>query len=304
MEVPGKSPQNAYYTMSDPVGFDADGNGLIDVIYAGDSEGILWKFYYDFATRAWRKNARFATGGQPITGRPTLAPDRLGNLRVYFGTGRSLVDLDRQDTSRNAFYCLIEKRRKLPRKGVADPNAGRFTWAPAVSDGPDDLLDVTTLRSAQDIEGLGEEERSTLEETGWFFDLGATGEQPAERVTTRAQVLAGVVFFTSFTPSEDPCSFGGDSRLYAISWDSGLQARFDLEETVLKTENGGNLPQGKRYGELGSAEAAGLCWDGGSARGSAESRLLLQSGDGALETRRIRLPERRMSLLGWREIDH
>ena len=91
-----KSGSNPYYTLSSPTAVDSDGDGYLDLIYAGDTEGTLWKFYYDFEDLLWKKVQLFQTGGQPITTQPELVFDEDGKLRIYFGTGKYLVGVDKQ----------------------------------------------------------------------------------------------------------------------------------------------------------------------------------------------------------------
>ncbi len=61
--------------LSTPVPFDTDGNGLADVIYAGDIKGNLWKFDVSAATPAsWN----VAIGGLPLfaagANKPIISP--------------------------------------------------------------------------------------------------------------------------------------------------------------------------------------------------------------------------------------
>ncbi|MCG6944769.1 MAG: hypothetical protein LJE87_05430, partial [Deltaproteobacteria bacterium] len=79
-----RSGANPYYTLTSPIAVDSDDDGYLDLIYAGDTEGALWKFYYDYNDTLWKKVKLFDTGGQPITDRPTLVFDDQDNLRVFF----------------------------------------------------------------------------------------------------------------------------------------------------------------------------------------------------------------------------
>ena len=59
---------------------------------------------------------------------------------------------------------------------------------------------------------------------GWFINLdGSTGGFCAERVITNPVALTnGAVFFTTFKPTADICSFGGNSYLWATKYDTGF----------------------------------------------------------------------------------
>jgi hypothetical protein len=56
-----KSGANPYYSLTSPVAVDSDDDGYLDLIYAGDTEGSLWKFYYDYNDTLWKKVKLFAT---------------------------------------------------------------------------------------------------------------------------------------------------------------------------------------------------------------------------------------------------
>ena len=288
-----KGEANPYYTLSDPVAIDSSGDGYLDLIYAGDSEGLLWKFFYDAQIRAWRATARFDTGGRAISGRPTLAFDGRGDLRVYFGTGRYLIDAEHDDSHRNAFYGLIERRRK-------DHPAHPFGQTPFAPQTPAELTDVTGLAHENAVHWLKAEEKEKLREQGWYFLLDPPAGNPAERITATPLVVAGVVFFTSFTPTAGPCGFGAEeARLYAVSHDSGIQARHG-RRTVLRHGKSGDLPAGRRYERLGSGTPGGLLWRFGSH--GQPGTLLSSSGDTSLRALSPTLPARPTSLRAWREL--
>lgn len=289
-----KSAANPYYTLSDPAGIDSSGDGMIDTIYAGDSEGTLWKFYYDPVQRSWQANARFHTGGRPITARPALVFDRQGNLRVYFGTGRYLLDNDHADTNRNAFYGLIE-----PRRTESDQHPfGHAPWPPPNDEG---LLDVTGISDeTQLLAALEETQRDKLHQQGWYFLLDDPAGRPAERVIHPPLIAAGVVFFTTLIPGSPPVDGNASSRLYAVTFDSGVQARSG-RHTVLRSRSDANLPHGQRFTHLGAGLPSPLLWRFGSGNGSinlfaptsqAEVRPLLPT---------LSIP--RMMLRSWREVE-
>jgi len=179
-----KSGSNAYYTLTSPVAVDSDSDGYLDLIYAGDTEGGLWKFYYDYNDTLWRKVKLFDTGGQPITGRPTLVFDDQQNLRIFFGTGKYLVGQDKDDTTWNGYYCIIEKKfvAKLP----MDLNGGHYTVAPAAPLQPGDLADITLFRTEGELSdylsGLTEAEQQAFNDkrdgVGWYFNLDDPAGDP------------------------------------------------------------------------------------------------------------------------------
>ncbi|MDX1779091.1 MAG: PilC/PilY family type IV pilus protein, partial [Thermodesulfobacteriota bacterium] len=198
-----RSGANPYYTLTSPVAVDSDNDGYLDLIYAGDTEGALWKFYYDYEDTLWKKVKLFATGGQPITGRPTLVFDDEDNLRVFFGTGKYLVGVDKDNSSRNAYYCIVETRFQAADPST-DDNHDHYTNAPASPLGPSDLADMTSIKTEGELSnylsGLSQAEQDAFNDRygkGWYFQLDDPGIDPGERVIEESTVVAGVSFFSS-----------------------------------------------------------------------------------------------------------
>jgi hypothetical protein len=54
-------------------------------------------------------------------------------------------------------------------------------------------------------------------EDGWF----RTTEEPGERIVTQPGVIGGIALFTSYVPSADQCSFGGNSYLWGLYYETG-----------------------------------------------------------------------------------
>ncbi len=102
--------------LSSPTVIDADADGHVDVAYAGDLNGNLWKFDLGSASPAtWS----IAYGGQPlfqtvlangvrqaITTAPEVGRHPEGGVMVYFGTGRLFSDADSADKTTQAVYGI------------------------------------------------------------------------------------------------------------------------------------------------------------------------------------------------------
>jgi Tfp pilus tip-associated adhesin PilY1 len=71
-----------------------------------------------------------------------------------------------------------------------------------------DLVDETY----EPITQVGPDDR------GWYIDLI---QQGGERVVDPDALVAGIVYFTSFAPSTQPCSAGGHSWLYKVDFRNG-----------------------------------------------------------------------------------
>ena len=82
--------------LSSPFLVDADGDGDVDAVYAGDLDGRLWKFNLSANTAAsWSSTMLYATSpAQAITVAPTASIHPMGGYMVTFGTGRMLSIAD------------------------------------------------------------------------------------------------------------------------------------------------------------------------------------------------------------------
>lgn len=104
--------------LSAPQLIDVDGDGMVDLAYAGDLRGQLWKFDLSANPAAggtWRVGfagqpfftARGPDGQrQPITTAPHWMPHPQGGLMLAFGTGRNLQARDMADIGIQSIYGL------------------------------------------------------------------------------------------------------------------------------------------------------------------------------------------------------
>ena len=299
-----KSGTNPYYSLTSPVGVDSDNDGYLDLIYSGDTEGGLWKFYYDYNDTLWKKVKLFNTGGQPITSRPTLVFDDQQNLRIFFGTGKYLVSGDKDDTTQNTYYCVIEK--KFVAKVSSNKNNGHYTVAPATPLGPGDLADITSLRTEGEmsnyLSGLTEAEQQAFNDkkdgVGWYFDLDDPGGNPGERVLEESVVVSGVSFFTSFYPNEDICGYGGNARLYAVDYKTGFIATTG-NQTTLHADTGGNITE--RYKELGVGLPSKPVFYRDLSTGL--SSIMVQTSDTTVHVETVTLTGKLWGIGSWRTVD-
>ena len=63
--------------------------------------------------------------------------------------------------------------------------------------------------------------------SGWYINLDpqdVTNNLGAERVVSDPVALTnGIVFYSSFKPTSDPCSFGGKTYLWGVTYNGGYQ---------------------------------------------------------------------------------
>uniref|UniRef100_C6E167 Tfp pilus assembly protein tip-associated adhesin PilY1-like protein n=1 Tax=Geobacter sp. (strain M21) TaxID=443144 RepID=C6E167_GEOSM len=150
------------------------------------------------------KLSKVIDGVGPVTTNLTRLQDRQKhNLWLYFGSGRYYYSQDDNDATR-----LIA--------AVKDP---------CYDSANDKLIPTcTTKKSLSDLTNQSTS-RSAVTNDGWYINLApvdATHSFGAERMIADPSALAnGVVYYTTFAPTTDPCSFGGKSYMYGLDYDSG-----------------------------------------------------------------------------------
>lgn len=216
--------------LSTPVPFDMDGNGTVDVVYAGDLKGNLWKFLVGDANPAnWQVDFSTATCGassscvplftatdassnrQPILwpSEVTTHPSGTGTM-IFFGTGKYLETGDVSTTGVQTYYGVWDNNDTL----IATTGTTAGTRASGLSQ-----LSVST--GSQTVSGVTYSTRTvtgTAGSSGWYLDLPTTGE----RATGIPKLINGILYINTFIPSTSPCDAGGTGWLMAMNYYTGL----------------------------------------------------------------------------------
>lgn len=169
---------------------DIDGNGTIDVAYAGDLQGNFWKIDLSSTTASNWKNyhdtsplfvARDASSvRQPITSVAQWAAHPMGGLMLSFGTGRELSVADRTTTSTQTIYGIWDNMTLAPK------TAAKMTGGSVVANGRTDLVAQTKTGSVTGANNQIYESTTSNPVTytttsttkrGWFFDMPDAGER-------------------------------------------------------------------------------------------------------------------------------
>lgn len=93
---------------------DRDGNGTVDVVYAGDLKGTLWKFDLSASGLPSSATALFtpaAGTARPITVAPSVMQHPLGGLFINFGTGQAYEPADLTHTGAEYVYGIWDSPR-------------------------------------------------------------------------------------------------------------------------------------------------------------------------------------------------
>ena len=239
--------------LSAPVGWDADGNGTLDYVYAGDMLGNVWKFNLSSTTStAWDAGSNRTllftatypgtpSQVQPITGGLTVALDPVTfKTWVLFGTGRFMTPGDVTSSNVQSVYGLIDEGANISRGDLQQRS----------------IIVAGTGSSGQPVRGFQAEESLASSMKGWYIDLltpasgGGTAE--GERVVSDAQIVGDVLVFASIIPESNACQPDGRGYINALDAFTGTSTGpsfFDLDrdgkfddETL--ADGGGTVPVG------------------------------------------------------------
>jgi type IV pilus assembly protein PilY1 len=113
--------------LSAPRLVDVNGDGKMDLVYAGDQRGNLWKFNISSTSASnwgvsnWSGGAPCSNSAsctpfyvaqdgasalQPISAAPIWMPHPMGGIQVLFGTGRNMTEADRASTATQSIYSV------------------------------------------------------------------------------------------------------------------------------------------------------------------------------------------------------
>lgn len=233
--------------LAQPTLVDEDGDRIIDLIYAGDLKGNVWKVdVTGNTTNNWK--TAYGTAGspdplflakdgsgnaQPITSGIEVgrAPSGASGLMVYFGTGKYFEVGDNATLGTQTLY------------GVVD-------------DGSDSLLRSTLQQQSIIYEGTvsGNRVRAVSANTvdyatqdGWYIDLlTPPSTQKGERMISAPMLFGGKLIFQTVVPSLSPCDYGGASWLMQVDPATGGQllapAFVGLGITTIDVGNGVMAP--------------------------------------------------------------
>ncbi|HFC8734086.1 TPA: pilus assembly/adherence protein PilC, partial [Neisseria gonorrhoeae] len=109
--------------LSSPTLVDKDLDGTVDIAYAGDRGGNMYRFdLSDSDSSKWSVSTIFE-GGKPITSAPAVS--RLADKRVViFGTGSDLSEEDVVGTNQQYIYGIFDDDKRTVKVTVQNGTAG------------------------------------------------------------------------------------------------------------------------------------------------------------------------------------
>ena len=215
------------------MGYDLDGSGTIDYVYAGDLRGNLWKFDLSSDTPgSWGADttavfsASYASGGvsqaQPITTAPIIMdhPDGVDEgVIVIFGTGSYMTRADISSTDVQSLYGVWDKPTD-------------DSWAPAKTN----LQEQTYTEQTSEVSGYAVRTLSGngvdwSAEKGWYIDFdindvdgnAVDGEKPVVGLAFRN----GFGLVDSILPKSDAVC-GEDGESWSLAFDPATGGTYDI----------------------------------------------------------------------------
>lgn len=195
--------------------WDDNRDGVMNLIYAGDMQGNMWRFgapatttsQYPLSGSSVSLLKLFSAGAsKPITAAPLVGADPItGKTWVFFGTGRYLSTEDLSNKDLQTWYGLIDDGTQI----TSSTQLVQRTIDMEVTSGSL-ILRSTSAGSDTDLVG----------KRGWYMNLVSpgTGGQKGERMVLPNQFKGYVLIGTSRTPNlEDPCSPGGQGYIMSIN---------------------------------------------------------------------------------------
>ena len=240
---------------------DVDGDGIADVIYAGDLDGNLWKFDLSSTSPAsWDVgNGRLpvftARSGQSITSRPDVTKFPGGGYLVGFGTGRYLAGNDVSDLTLMTAYG-VRDTFITGTVGFGELQEQRIITNGTGADGNVYRLSTHAVGPPSDPAAAGDDaiNRADFFNTrkGWFVNFPDAGE----RVVADAKFRGGRIVLTSLIPDvTNACSFGGSGWVMEFDALTGNRlntATFDTNGDNTLVSTGGSDSDYMKFAGQGS----------------------------------------------------
>jgi type IV pilus assembly protein PilY1 len=225
---------------SNVLAIDENDNGFIDKVYVGDLGGRMWRLgnftgltfpQANENINNWVAHNIFVSPSTATPTTPTTPPAppsqfyyppsltlEYGYDLLFFGTG------DRENA------CFVATCADCVDRFYVVKDRHNSTTL-----NNSNLVDVTTSTS------LTNTSFDSASINGWYIKLAA-----GEKVLAENTVFYKVAYFTTFTPTSDPCVPGGDGRAYAMSYKTGGNAVNLDKDTSGTTERsvviGGGIP--------------------------------------------------------------
>ncbi|HEU4777438.1 MAG TPA: PilC/PilY family type IV pilus protein [Telluria sp.] len=218
--------------LATPLLIDTNGDRTVDVVYAGDQQGNVWKFdLSDSSPAQWKVDYKLFKADHPITSAVEVGEHPKDGFMVYVGTGKYLEGTDIADKTKRAVYGIQDKTwgsgdiaahkelQKLTAARVALSELAVQSFVTVTKEGS------PPLRAATNVSVTGK--------LGWTVTFPNDGERVVSQPILRDRRL----IFTSIIPSNAECTPGGNSWFNELDWLTGGQ----LPKAQIDTDNNGEF---------------------------------------------------------------
>lgn len=231
------------------------GNYKDDVVYVGyvnntTNGGVLRLVINDDINPAnWTVSPVIENIGPVTTSVANLIDRRSGKLWLYFAEGRYFHKQDDLNTQRK-LYGIEEPCFVAASNTISPACTSKWTLA--------NLRNQTTLTKVCSASGGACSTTAdcpsgqtcvtpplTATEKGWYLNLDvAVSPKGAERVISNPTAdPLGAVYFLSFAPTSDICSFGGTTYLWALDYRTGGRVTFVMQGKALVQVSTGEIKE-------------------------------------------------------------
>lgn len=242
--------------LSAPTAVDTNGDGIADVVYAGDLQGNMWKFDLSSTSAsswgvAFSGSALFAAGStKPITSAPGVGRSSQGGFIVTFGTGSFITSTDVSSSSTQTLYGIWDKKNSTSGVSASNLTQQNFVYNQTVS-GNSYWETTHAVGAPSDVTLTGDNTITSANfystKLGWYLNLPNSGE----RVTGTPQIDNGQVQFTSYTPVVTSCSSSGSHRNTIVMLETGNRP----DTVVLDTNQDGSFTTSDNLSNNGVANS-------------------------------------------------
>lgn len=229
--------------LSTPTPVDTNGDGKVDLVYAGDLKGQLWKFDLRGAsTASWAVDlggvplfvARNASNTiQPILAPPEVSTTTKGGRLIMFGTGKYIETADQNNSDVQSFYsvwdrngydfggAIVSGESNLTRSWLAEQTITEYPAGSTINGAvtsvdtrvnSNNSVDLCLEADLDDCKSGG----TPTHYLGWRVDFPTA----KERLTGVPQLINGKIFFNTFIPNNAPC-LPGTGWLMGLEYASG-----------------------------------------------------------------------------------
>ena len=222
-------------------------NGKIDLVYAADYKGNIWRIDPTQNTSGCSSGAvKVFSAGRPITGELTVipAPASKPGYMILFGTGKYSAGSDPATTSVETLYGVWDNTNLstgglLPADMLSYPfstyNATQLTRTVRAKTDAADTNNNKTWYEAGSYKG-------------WKIDLSCSGCDVGERFVDKALISGtgdtATAYFLTITPGSDVCQVGGCGWVTGVDATSGTYVKIFSSDDADSAKICGVTPRG------------------------------------------------------------